>query len=291
MQRLGFSRMRGKRGAWLAVALLPLLSGCIGAVALPLLAGGTLMATKKGQVRAATPVVRPPSAATKQAAAKVAAPAPPQAIVTSLTELPPPGGVAAISAEGPWRSFFAYALARQTPSESAGSAIESAILRQPPDIDEVVRLPCAKPVFAVIIDLDDASEAFAPERLPPAPAAIAEGLDRLRQAGIVVLWISRLPAARAGDVAQALQAKGFDPRGLDQLLLLRQAGDRKQLLRENANEDVCVVAIAGDERGDFDELFDYLRDPGSAVGLYPMMGDGWFLVPSLGKPAAASTER
>jgi len=52
-----------------------------------------------------------------------------------------------------------------------------------------------------------------------------------------------------------------------------------------------VVAIAGDERGDFDELFDYLRDPGSAVGLYPMMGEGWFLVPSLGTPAAASTER
>jgi hypothetical protein len=65
------------------------------------------------------------------------------------------------------------------------------------------------------------------------------------------------------------------------LLLIRSAEDRKQLLRENANDDVCVVAIAGDRRGDFDELFDYLRNPGSAVGLYPMMGSGWFLVPPL----------
>jgi hypothetical protein len=58
------------------------------------------------------------------------------------------------------------------------------------------------------------------------------------------------------------------------------------VLREDANRDVCTVAIAGDERSDFDELFDYLRNPGGAVGLYPMMGKGWFLVPSLTAPAA-----
>jgi len=106
-----------------------------------------------------------------------------------------------------------------------------------------------------------------------------------------VLWIARLPGGRLDDVAGALKASGLDPEGADQLLLLRSADDRKQVLREQAQEDVCIVAIAGDERGDFDELFDYLRDPGSAVGLYPMMGEGWFLVPSLGTPAAASTER
>ena len=38
-------------------------------------------------------------------------------------------------------------------------------------------------------------------------------------------------------------------------------------------------------------LFDYLRNPGAAVGLYPLMSHGWFLVPSLAAPATASTER
>lgn len=281
--------MRGKGAAWLALTLLPLLSGCIGVVALPLLAGGTLMATEKGRVRAATPVAAPP-ATTAQVAAKDAAPSPPPAIVTTLKALPTPSGAAAVSATDPWQPFFAYAQARLLPSEDAGGATESAILQQPPEIDEPIRLPCTKPVFAVIIDLDEGKDAFAPEHLVAAPTTVAEGLGRLRQAGIVVLWISRLPAARAADVARALRTSGLDPQGQDQLLL-RRGNDRKQLLREDAGEDVCVVAVAGDQRGDFDELFDYLRNPGSAAGLYPMMGDGWFLVPTLASPAVPSTER
>ena len=67
--------------------------------------------------------------------------------------------------------------------------------------------------------------------------------------------------------------------GKDQFLLIRNGDDRKQLLREDANQDVCIVAIAGDQRSDFDELFDYLRDPNAAIGLDAMLGDGWFLVP------------
>ena len=38
-------RAVGRSRIWLAIALLPLLSGCLGAVALPLLAGGTLTET------------------------------------------------------------------------------------------------------------------------------------------------------------------------------------------------------------------------------------------------------
>ena len=69
------------------------------------------------------------------------------------------------------------------------------------------------------------------------------------------------------------------------MLLVRGPDDRKQLLRADANNDVCVVAIAGEQRGDFDELFDYLRNPDAAIGLDLMMDNGWFLVPSLEMPA------
>jgi hypothetical protein len=143
-----------------------------------------------------------------------------------------------------------------------------------------------------VIDLDKGRTPFDPEQVSSARPGLAAGLAGLREAGVTVLWIARLPGGRVDDVAGALKASGLDPEGADQLLLLRSADDRKQVLREQAQEDVCIVAIAGDERGDFDELFDYLRNPAGAPGLYPIMGNGWFLVPppmeSDVRPPAAS---
>jgi hypothetical protein len=286
-------RASGQFRPWFALALLQLLSGCLGAVALPLLAGGTLMATDKHRVRAATQVAAPAPArtpATPARRAEDAALSSSTAVLTSLKELPPPSGASATPSDDSWQLFFAYAQARQPNADKDGATV-SALLKQPPSIDTPVRLPCNKQASAVVIDLDDGPQAFVPERLGPAPAAVAEGLNRLREAGVVILWITRLPAGRAAEVAQALRVSGLDPRGQDQLLLLRKVDDRKQLLRQDASEDVCIVAVAGDQRGDFDELFDYLRNPGSAAGLYPLMGHGWFLVPSLTGAANPSTER
>jgi hypothetical protein len=285
------SNRRGR--AWLALALLPLLSGCLGAVALPLLAGGGLMARQHHRVRAATQVPAP--AVDAAAAQQVNRPAlaPPidgsVAVLTSLKELPPPSGAApAVAADDTGQPLIAYTLEQSRASGGESARPASALLKQPPTIEAPIRRDCKAPVPAVIIDLDDGANPFVPERLSPAPAAVADGLARLRQASVVVLWISRLPATRAAEIGQALRASGLDPQGQDQLLLLRNGDDRKQALREDASKDVCVVAIAGAERGDFDELFDYLRNPGSAVGLYPMMGEGWFLVPSLDTAATVA---
>lgn len=279
-------------GLWVTLALLPLLSGCIGAVALPLVAGGTLFVRDRHRVRAATPV--PATKRPRKKAAAVSHPTgavspAPGITITSLTELPPPSDAPEVEAGNAWLPFLAYA--RQWPAIKDGQEVvpPSALIQQPPSTDMPKRLACGSPVPAVVIDLDDGAAVFVPDRLARAPTALADGLARLRQAGTVVLWISRLPAARAGEVAQALRKSGLDPQGQDQLLLIRKRDDRKQLLRQDASKDVCIVAIAGDERGDFDELFDFLRNPGGAVGLYQMMGQGWFLVPSLSTGAGAST--
>ena len=93
------------------------------------------------------------------------------------------------------------------------------------------------------------------------------------------MWISQRPAAEVAEVAASLRASGLDPAGTDPLLLLRTPRDRKQALREEASLDVCPIAIAGDRKGDFDELFDYLRDPQAASGLDSLIGSGWFIVP------------
>lgn len=277
-----------------ALAVLPLLSGCAAAVALPLVAGGGMMAVTKHRVRAATEV---PEAKHKKAGRakrggkrqQATTPAP-GVTVTSLKELPPPSGAPPAAADDRWQKFFAYAEGLHPVAGGKDAVLPSALLEQPPSIDAPVRSKCSAPAPAVVIDLDDGAQAFVPERLQAPPAEVAAGLARLRQGGSVVLWISRLPSQRAADVAQALRTSGLDPQGQDQLLLIRKGDDRKQLLRQDAGKDVCIVAIAGDERGDFDELFDYLRNPGAAAGLFPMMGQGWFLIPSLTAPAESGSQ-
>lgn len=258
------------------MALAPLLGGCLAAVAIPLVAGGALSARSHAvHVRAATQA-RAAAATALPAGAPTAGGGPVATTLTNLTELPPPSGAPAAFQADRWRPFFDYALA----AGQAKDGLQSALLAAPGQVDNANRKPCRTSHPAVVIDLDQGREPFAPERLGPATPDITQGLAILRQANVTVLWIARLPGGRANDVAAALKTSGLDPDGSDQLLLLRNADDRKQVLRQDAQNDVCIVAIAGDDRGDFDELFDYLRNPAGAVGLYPMMGNGWFLVPS-----------
>ena len=56
--------------------------------------------------------------------------------------------------------------------------------------------------------------------------------------------------------------------------------DRKQTRRRAFAEEHCVVAILGDEKADFDELYQYLRSPDDAVTLERLVGDRWFLAPT-----------
>ncbi len=61
--------------------------------------------------------------------------------------------------------------------------------------------------------------------------------------------------------------------------MMRRKDDRKQTRRKELGETHCVIAIAGDMRGDFDELFLFLKDPASAAPLERLIGAGWFLIP------------
>lgn len=284
------SRIRTARAAAVLV-LLPLASGCVAVGAIPIAIGGALYARNEARIRAATPVPAQPSRA---GPAAEGASAESRVQITALTELPPPSGAsvpASVSGldEG-WQRFFDYAL-DQRQRLLGDEPVESALLASGSSLESANRRPCGSRRPAVIVDLDHEAQPFAPAQLEPGAPELAQQLVRLRTAGIVVLWIGQVPAAGALEVANALRMSGLDPAGQDQLLLIRGGEDRKQLLREQANEDVCILAIAGDLRSDFDELFDYLRNPAGAAALYPLMGSGWFLVPPLsGTPASATEE-
>ncbi|HEU4650859.1 MAG TPA: hypothetical protein VFS49_05535 [Croceibacterium sp.] len=259
-----------------ALALVPSLGGCVAAaLAVPVAAAAGIIG-KNVRVRAATPVPARRDAALADARSN------PRVTLTTLTELPAPS-IAGTPLD-PWLPFVDYALARAGDTDNTQSALlapgaASSLAEQ--------RLACTERQPAVIVDLDNGPAAFAPNgAIVPSPG-LAEGLARLREADIVVLWLSQTSANSVREVADALQQSGLDPAGRDPLLLMRNAADRKQTLRLEANLDVCVIAIAGDRRADFDELFDYLRNPDSALGLDGMIGSGWFLAPvPLGPPPA-----
>lgn len=275
------------------LAVLLLLSGCIAVAALPLLAGGAMFAGGNVRIRAATPrpkisgtVRLAPAAEERTAGTAIAAtPVLPPALtqpagrgVAEPSPLPPDLRPPARTAPDPWRDFFDYAADKG--AAAAGKARGRSVLLE---AGTPIGLPklrqCDGKYPAVIVDLDAGAQAFAPDAAHPASPTLVEGLARLREAGVVVLWITALPARDVSEVADALKSSGLDPAASDPLLLVRSSGDRKQLLREDAARDVCVIAIAGDRKGDFDELFDYLRDQSSGESLEYLLGAGWFILP------------
>jgi len=265
-----------------------LLGGCVAMAALPVLAGGAMFAGGNVRIRSATPRPKLGSVPRRKAVEQTAGEAqplpsdgalastPPAAIGGAPGALPSDAQVAALL--DPWQSFFAYA--EQQAKDAEGVSGRRSVLLDPSgSVSLPRRLPCQSEVSAVAIDLDAGTTPFASAAAHAASRGLADKLARLRAEKIVVLWVTSAPAGEVAQVAEALRNSGLDPAGVDPLLLVRSHGDRKQVLRWEANKDVCVIAIAGDRKGDFDELFDYLRDPAAANALDAFFGQGWFLTP------------
>ena len=87
---------------------------------------------------------------------------------------------------------------------------------------------------------------------------------------------------------------GLDPRGEDELYLVRYENESKDSRRQDASGDYCIVAILGDQKRDFDSLFGYLKNPDDAFALDQLIGEAWFLGPPpiaapIGAPITAQT--
>ena len=160
----------------------------------------------------------------------------------------------------------------------AGSERRSAMLASPGTLEPATQ-QCSVHPAALLIDLDPAAGVLDPATAIHADPRLAGMLAGLRGDGVTIAWASASTADRAGAVRRALVASGLDPAGRDELALLRYPEERKQTRREDFAREFCVVAIAGDDRRDFDELFQYLKDPSLATPLEPLIGAGWFLIP------------
>lgn len=227
------------------------------------------------------PVAAPaPAPAPMIAAApvEVAAPvAPPVAAVAPVAPpVAPPSGAPRAEQFG-FSQFVRYG--RGVAAVSAGATGPlSAMLADPIALDGQ-RKRCApgqQPV--AVIDLDPAGGLFDPPADPERIPAAALGLAVLREAGVQIAWLSDLPVAQIGAVRTALEIAGLDLRGQDIVSLRRDPEDRKQARKESLAATSCIIAIAGDAKPDFDERFQYLRNPEAGAALETAIGDGWFLI-------------
>lgn len=268
-----------------AIALLPaLLSGCVAAL-IPVAAGGMMAGKEKIGIGAETKA-EPAEANSVADEMKVPGPTPkPDPIVVvenpppALTPIdePAPAAPSPMSSYQAFAGIFGYAVA-QADIDPVSEPRQSALLAAPgslvPD-----RSDCSIRPPAVIFDLDPDGAVFAPAIEAAADPALVQMLRAFRMQEISIFWVSALPALDAGSVRRRLQQSGLDLIGRDGLLLMRRADDRKQTRRRELSETHCVIAIAGDTKSDFDELYDYLMDPSAAGTLDELLDAGWFLTP------------
>ena len=168
--------------------------------------------------------------------------------------------------------------------------MQSALLKNPGALDGQ-RAACSDAPHAVLIDLDPAGRMFALDNQVQGDPGLAAQLATLRRQGVTIGWISQRLVIDAERVRAVLMNAGLDPLGEDTLLLLASFEQNKQQRRRAFGQDHCVVAIAGDALTDFDELFDYLKNPDSAIRLNPLRDAGWFTTPvPLAKQAPLSKQ-
>ncbi|KAB7645596.1 HAD family acid phosphatase [Polymorphobacter fuscus] len=131
--------------------------------------------------------------------------------------------------------------------------------------------------------LDD--RAAQPTPVPGAVAAIAA----LRRLGVTPIWISNATNSRRDATVRALAGAGLGDAVPLETLFLRDdiaPGSDKQPRRLNVAERHCIIAMVGDQVGDFTSLIDAGKPPlasrrAAAAGAYaPLWGQGWFMLPN-----------
>ena len=302
------------------IALLPLLAlvgtalpGCV-AIAIPALAGSALAGSRvlgskdndKASAQAApaprptptptptpalTPVATPsPRPAPLPASAPVAAPAAPapapasaaSAALAPLASYPDPARPLTPE-QGNFARFVRYAQASARQA-AGGAELPSAMLVDPVALDGKRRGCAVGEQLVAVIDLDPAGGFFVPPASPAKEPGLALGLAVLRNSGVEIAWLSDLATDQSGSVRTALEQSGLDPRGQDIISLRRDEVDNKEQRKASLGAITCIVAIAGDERSDFDMRFKFLRNPQAGEAIENVIGDGWFLIaPLIGK--------
>jgi 5'-nucleotidase (lipoprotein e(P4) family) len=121
----------------------------------------------------------------------------------------------------------------------------------------------------------------------PMPGAVT-ALRAIREAGVTVIFNSNRLAANAEATEAALNGAGVGPARHGETLWLQgdaPGGTGKDERRAAISERYCVIAMAGDQLGDFSDLFNARalsvpdrRRAASSGRFAELWGNGWFLL-------------
>ncbi len=120
------------------------------------------------------------------------------------------------------------------------------------------------------------------------PGAV-EGLAALRAAGVTVVFNSNRNASTAQFTEAALNRAGLGPAQHGETLFLKgdaPGGSAKDARRAMIASRFCVVALVGDQLGDFSDLFNAGLKPAErraaadTPAIAPLWGNGWFVLPN-----------
>jgi len=196
-------------------------------------------------------------------------------------------------------------VARARPADSVVLAA-SATLATP------VYVPCGAKPLAVMLDVDETAiqnlgyeydealnaRSYDQERwnrwertgaaaVAPMPGAVA-ALRAIRDAGVTVIFNSNRMAANSAQTEAAIEGAGLGPARHGETLYLQNdigPGSAKDPRRAAVSARYCVIAMAGDQLGDFSDLFNArtLSIPDRrrfATGgrFASLWGNGWFML-------------
>ena len=300
----------------LALAAATALSGCAAAVLAPVAAGGAIgMTTRSGRnhsaERAETKPATPP--------ALVRGPGVPPPGGLFATPVPP--GMQYLYGSGEaeaqdLQTYIAMAdfLIAKSSDKAVGHPVNSVVLAPGSTLQDPKFEPCDDKPLAVVLDIDetavlnlgfegdqmlndgkydpqrwDAWEKSDQGKVVPVPGVL-DMVAVARKSGITVIFNSNRLAANADATAAMMAQAGFGAlKHLDTLWLEGDAGSSgsaKDARRWAISQRYCVVAMAGDQLGDFSDLFNAgmaLRERRASVNsrdLQIMWGHGWFILPN-----------
>jgi 5'-nucleotidase (lipoprotein e(P4) family) len=222
------------------------------------------------------------------------------------------GEAAALSRQA-YTSLTIY-VAAQRAARAAGRPVDSAVITAGGSLQAPRWADCGSKPPAVILDMDETAilntganydtarrgdPPFDSDRwsvweeqgaalVDPVPGAV-EALAGLRAEGVTPIFISNRQARFAAQAAEALSNAGLGRAVPGETLFLREAGSGsgKDARRAAVAQRFCVLAMVGDQLGDFSDLFN-TRDLEPAArralaelpGPAARWGRGWFPIPN-----------
>ena len=213
------------------------------------------------------------------------------------------GEAAAVSIQA-WNALVGYVRAQRTPTSvvlapgaslaapnwtTCGTKPKAAVF----DVDETVLLNLGFEYDAASGQPWSDSRWQAWERtgikqVAPVPGALA-ALTQLRAMGVTVVFNTNRSAANAAQTQAAIEGAGLGPARHGETLFLSgddATGSKKDGRRATIAAKYCVVAMGGDQLGDFSDLFNVGQTPAArrAVVQSPALaakwGAGWFVLPN-----------